>query len=292
MSDALSTEPLHDTADGLNAVRRLQAVIDGWDAGQRETVAAYRGAIEALNAEAFRRMIRAVKAEPAGLAALQHVAGDEVVYGVLRHHGLIRPSLQETVEAALQSVRPMLASHGGDVELVRVIPPGTVEIRFIGACESCPASAMTFHAGVEKAIHEHCPAITNIIQVKGLGHASPADTAKMRFISPFTIADGGIWVSVCNLGDIPAAGPLFTLAEGHKIILARSARGVACYQNACAHMGWALDGGSVADGILTCPWHGFRYDLATGECLTAPDVQLHAHAVRVVGDRVEVRLVE
>ena len=44
------------------------------------------------------------------------------------------------------------------------------------------------------------------------------------------------------------------------------------------------------NGIITCPWHGFQYDLATGECLTAPEVQLQSHGVKVVGNRVEVRL--
>ena len=46
----------------------------------------------------------------------------------------------------------------------------------------------------------------------------------------------------------------------------------------------------VEDGIITCPHHGFRYDLGSGECLTAPEVQLQSHAVRVIGSRVEVRL--
>ena len=52
----------------------------------------------------------------------------------------------------------------------------------------------------------------------------------------------------------------------------------------------AIHDGEIEDGIITCPYHQFRYDLATGECLTAPAVQLQAHAVRIVGTRVEVRL--
>ena len=39
-----------------------------------------------------------------------------------------------------------------------------------------------------------------------------------------------------------------------------------------------------------CSYHGFQYLLETGECLTAPEVQLRVHAVRVVGERVQVRL--
>jgi nitrite reductase/ring-hydroxylating ferredoxin subunit len=54
-------------------------------------------------------------------------------------------------------------------------------------------------------------------------------------------------------------------------------------------MGLSLDQGEIAGGLITCPHHGFQYALDSGECLTAPEVQLQPHAVRVVGDRIEVR---
>ena len=55
-------------------------------------------------------------------------------------------------------------------------------------------------------------------------------------------------------------------------------------------MGLPMQAGDAASGFITCPHHGFCYALETGECLTAPEVQLQAHAVRVVGDRVEIQL--
>ena len=77
---------------------------------------------------------------------------------------------------------------------------------------------------------------------------------------------------------------------GEKVLLSRRGKTVTCFQNACAHLGFPIHDGGVEDGIITCPHHGFRYDLASGECLTAPEVQLQPHAVRVIGARVEVRL--
>ena len=53
-----------------------------------------------------------------------------------------------------------------------------------------------------------------------------------------------------------------------------------------------LEMGEVKDGIITCSYHGFQYLLETGECLTAAEVQLKVHAVKVTGDRVQVRLEE
>ena len=208
--------------------------------------------------------------------------------------GLIKPSLQERVEEALDSVRPMLESHGGNVELVEVKPPDTVRVRFLGACDGCPASMLTFIAGVKAAIEENCPEITDIQQVKGLtggsGSGAGADGNGVQFVSPFALAQKGDWQLVAELGDIPEGDILTTEINGEDVILSRNGAVVSCFQNACAHLGMPLDMGSVSEGIITCPHHGFQYDLKSGECLTAPEVQLQPHAVRVIANRVEVRL--
>jgi nitrite reductase/ring-hydroxylating ferredoxin subunit len=51
-----------------------------------------------------------------------------------------------------------------------------------------------------------------------------------------------------------------------------------------------LHEGTVSNGVLQCPHHGFRYLLATGECLDVPEVQLVVYAVRVRDGRVAVKL--
>ncbi len=60
--------------------------------------------------------------------------------------------LKERVEKALELVRPYLQIDGGDVELVRVREDGIVELRWIGACLTCPLSLMTLRAGVERTL--------------------------------------------------------------------------------------------------------------------------------------------
>jgi nitrite reductase/ring-hydroxylating ferredoxin subunit/Fe-S cluster biogenesis protein NfuA len=268
-------------------IARLEAVLDGFDETPRSAAIAYRSAVEALHGEALRRMIRSLKRDPAAMAALKEAAADEIVYAVLRHFGILKPSLSERVEIALESVRPMLASHGGSVELVSIEPPA-IEVRFTGACDGCPASALTFHAGVKKAIEDACPEITEILQVKGRSGGSAADP--VRFVSPFALGTFGDWHDVCRLADIPDGGLMRSEIAGGRVILFRRGAVVTCFEDACAHLGLELGSGEVADGIVTCPHHGFQYDLASGECLTAPEVQLQSHAVKVTGVRVEVRL--
>lgn len=179
-----------DLAGFVGDIERLETIFATWDDNQQAAVGAYKLAIEALEGEALRRLIRALKTDPAALAAMKNAIADEIVYAVLRRHQIVKPSLNERVEAALEGVRPMLASHGGDVELVKVNPP-KVEVRFIGACDGCPASALTFHAGVKKAVQEACPEITEIAQVKGLGGSNDSG---VRFVSPFALAAKGNWV--------------------------------------------------------------------------------------------------
>lgn len=278
-----------DLAVFLEDIERFETIVAGWDDSQQATVIAYRRALEALHKEAFRRLIAGIKSEPAALAAMRRAASDEVVYAVLRHLELVKPSLHERVDKALASVRPMLASHGGDVELVSVKAPDTVEVRFLGACDGCPASTLTFIAGVKKAIEDACPEITRIDQVKGLMNGGDKDGVK--FISPFAINQQGGWRFAAKLDQVPEGGILTLALENNRsLLLSRNDAVVACFENACAHLGMQMDMGEVADGIITCPYHGFKYDLRSGECLTAPEVQLQSHAVRVVGDRVEVRL--
>ena len=177
---------------------------------------------------------------------------------MLRRHEIVKPSLTERVETALESVRPMLASHGGDVELIKVTPP-SIELRFTGACDGCPASALTFHAGVKKAVQDACPEITEIRQVKGLGGA---ERGGVRFISPFALGAEGSWLFAASLADIPEGGVrAMDARRRERVLLSRQGAVVACFQNACAHLGLPLDAGEIADGVLTCPHHEFQYDL-------------------------------
>jgi len=286
-----STTDRNTLAHLTGDIARLETIFDGWDDTAKGAAKAYGFAIEALNSEALRRLVQALKQDPAAMAAMKAAVTDEVVYAVLRRHGIIKPSLTERVETALESVRPMLASHGGDVELVSIDPPA-IEVRFTGSCDGCPASQLTFHAGVKKAVEDACPEITEILQVKGGGLGNPSASESVRFVSPFALAEGGSWIYAAKLQEIPEGGIKAHVLDGEKVLLSRRGAIVTCFQNACAHLGFAIDDGEVSNGIITCPYHGFQYDLMSGECLTAPTVQLQPHAVRVVGHRVEVRIVK
>ncbi|MGR9108553.1 MAG: NifU family protein, partial [Gammaproteobacteria bacterium] len=275
----------------LRDVHSLEQLITDWDEGQRNTVEALTRAHDALTREAFSRLIRTLKQQPGVLDLLKQALADDVVYAVLRYHNIIKPSLQERVENALASVRPFLQGHGGDVELVNLTPPDSIEIRLLGACDGCPASNLTLSEGVEKAIRENCPEIVHIKKAKGGSNPDPADGMVVHFVSPFARGSDTGWVYAAKIDEIPENDIKVLSISGNEVLLSRFGDRVTCYQNACAHMGMPMDVGEVREGgILVCPHHGFEYSLESGECLTAPEVQLITHAVRVIDDTVEIRL--
>ncbi len=267
----------------LARLQRLEATFESWEEDRRNAVEEYRDVIDRVNAEAFRRLISALRGDAASKAALTQAVADEVVYAVLRHHQLVKPSLHDRVEAALDTVRPMLAAHGGDVQVVRLAPP-TLELMMIGACGGCTSSQLTLDAGIRKAIVEHCPEISEVIEV----HSDRQKAA--RFASPFRQPGSGVWSPVCAVAEVPDDGIRPGSVNGQDVILTRSGAVILCFRDACAHLGLSMRRGKVEGGVITCPHHGFRYDAATGECLTVPELRLESVPVRLLGGQVEVRL--
>ncbi|MBP2240449.1 Fe-S cluster biogenesis protein NfuA [Cytobacillus eiseniae] len=73
-------------------------------------------------------------------------------------------SLMNQVQEVLDKLRPFLLRDGGDCELVDV-EDGIVKLRLLGACGTCPSSTITLKAGIERALLEEVPGITEVEQV-------------------------------------------------------------------------------------------------------------------------------
>ena len=58
----------------------------------------------------------------------------------------------------------------------------------------------------------------------------------------------------------------------------------------CAHRAGPLGDGSLDGTIVTCPWHGWKYDVSTGACQANPRIQLTCYEVRVNGNDVTIAL--
>ena len=93
-------------------------------------------------------------------AVFERLVADDLVASLLLVHGLHPDSMEVRVERALTKVRPILATHGGDVELVDIdAVAGAVRLRLLGSCDGCPSSAVTLRNAVEHAILEAAPEV-------------------------------------------------------------------------------------------------------------------------------------
>ena len=73
--------------------------------------------------------------------------------------------LTQTVERALEEIRPFLNSDGGDITLVGIEQDKHVTVRLQGACTNCSVNQMTLKAGVETTIKKYAPQIETVTNV-------------------------------------------------------------------------------------------------------------------------------
>jgi Fe-S cluster biogenesis protein NfuA len=118
--------------------------------------------VSQLYGAGFARAVELAREHAPGLIAT--FCEDELLASLLLVEGLHPDSLDNRVEAALVSVRPFLAQHGGDVELLAIDDElGAVKLRLLGSCDGCPSSASTLRGAVEVAIVEAAPEIVRIV---------------------------------------------------------------------------------------------------------------------------------
>ncbi len=73
--------------------------------------------------------------------------------------------LRQRVEHVVELIRPTVQSDEGDIELVDITDYGVVQIRFHGACLTCPSRHLTLRDGIERNLREHVPEITGVVSV-------------------------------------------------------------------------------------------------------------------------------
>jgi len=73
---------------------------------------------------------------------------------------------REKILEVLDSIRPAIQADGGDVELMAFREEeGVVEVRLLGACESCPISMMTLKEGIERRLKSSIPGIVEVTAI-------------------------------------------------------------------------------------------------------------------------------
>jgi len=72
--------------------------------------------------------------------------------------------------------------------------------------------------------------------------------------------------------------------DGKTFALANVEGKLYAINNLCLHRGGPLGQGELAGKLVTCPWHGWQYDVTCGKLATNPAVAVETYAVEVRGD--------
>lgn len=275
------------TADLEVLARRVDAAVAALaelDPTARAAAEELKAAVEEVHRAGLTTIVARMRADDAARPLLFDLVDDPVVRMLLTLHGIIRPDPVTLAERALAAVRPQLHSHGGDVTLVRV-DDRVAFVRLEGACNGCSMASVTLRELVEAALLQGVPSLEAVEVVSGEATPTLIPVEALR-IPPRAEPDG--WV---NLGSVDSIAVDEIRVLGGDVLVVNIGQKLSAFYNECAHEALPL-GDAVFDataGTLTCPWHGFCYDAESGECLSAPGVQLEQLPLRIDDGDVWVR---
>src|SRR5216684_4024113 len=136
------SEPLH-----AGGVRRFASVDEASGSPLAEAIFAIPGVGQAIRAAVASG--QAVAPKPA--AAVAAVADDDALY-------------ERVADLFERQVNPMVAGHGGRVELIDV-QDAVVMVRMAGGCQGCGMADVTLRQGIEAMLHQEVPEVKGIVDI-------------------------------------------------------------------------------------------------------------------------------
>lgn len=84
--------------------------------------------------------------------------------------------------------------------------------------------------------------------------------------------------------EIPAGTVREFQLEGKTLAIANVNGQFVAIDNTCLHRGGPLGQGTLSGKTVTCPWHGWQYDMTTGKLINNPTVGVACYALEVRGE--------
>lgn len=98
------------------------------------------------------------------------------------------------------------------------------------------------------------------------------------------------WIPVADEAECPPGTAIERVADGRMVAIANVDGVLHAIDGLCPHQGGPLGTGALCGTVLTCPWHGWQFDVETGRHQVSSTVRQAVHEVRACGGRIEVRL--
>ena len=249
-----------DDAQWRTAGERIQTLLDASSSGgavARERSEQLVREVTDLYGAALERVLDVALTTDPDLA--DRFAADDLVASLLLVHGLHPYDVVRRVSDALDSVRPYLGSHGGDVSLLGV-DDGVVRLQFQGSCKSCPSSAVTLELAVEDAVRAAAPEIASIEVVAAEKDSSPSVIPEASLMSRLHTRSTA-WQPVPELAELADGEVGGFRVAGATVLACRVGDDVFAYLDRCASCLGTLAGAQVRGVMLQCPACGAGFDV-------------------------------
>src|ERR1700730_6525456 len=283
MADRLESEEVEQEAQWRTAGDRIQTWLDAMASSAavaHERAEQLVREVTDLYGAGLERMMRlAVSANP---ELAETFTDDKLVASLLMVHNLHPHGVEQRVSDALDSVRPYLGSHGGDVHLVEVADGpegGVVRLQFSGSCKSCPSSSVTLELAVEDAIRAAAPEIESIEVVAAesksagrKGSVIPADSLMGRLHTNGHTKP--VWHQVPELANLAPGEVGGFRVDDTTVLACRVDEDLFAYRDRCDNCGESLAGAALHkvmasnQPVLRCPRCHAHFDVVhAGRCV-------------------------
>ena len=96
------------------------------------------------------------------------------------------------------------------------------------------------------------------------------------------------FVRVAALADIKPGQGIVAETNGRALAVFNVDGTIHAINNTCCHREGPLGEGELEGNIVTCPWHGWRYNVTTGACINNPSAKVEAYQVKIEGEDVKI----
>lgn len=98
---------------------------------------------------------------------------------------------------------------------------------------------------------------------------------------------------VAAKSELDATGQMHVDLNGEQILLCKDGDEYYAIAYMCSHEEFGLEGGTINNGCITCPYHGAEFRLKTGEVLAPPAYEnIKTYSVRTDEDNISIGLAE
>ncbi len=97
------------------------------------------------------------------------------------------------------------------------------------------------------------------------------------------------FVTVAKVGDLTEGKSLVAVIDDRLVAVFAYRGRYYAIDDVCPHMGASLAEGHFDAGVVTCPWHAWRFRVTDGTWCDNPSVKTRTYEVRVMGDEIQIR---